>query len=494
MKLWHFYIINFTYFVDSLLIFNNIFMKIKFCGGAQYVTGSSHLITLDNGFKILLDCGLFQGRGDKTWEWNNHWYFNPSEIDCMILSHAHIDHCGRIPKLVKDGYKGPIHATHATRSLTAVMLMDSAKIQENDVEWYNEKIIRKKRKIKEPLREPLYTTDDIGPAMVKFEGHGYDNWISIHPDVQVLFRDAGHILGSASITLKINENGKESILGFTGDIGRPDRPILCDPMPMPEVDYLICESTYGDRQHEKTPEQSEEFLKIIHEACVVKKGKILIPAFSLGRTQEIIYMLDKMANQKLLPPIKVYVDSPLAINVTNIFLLHPECFDEDIAKYIHTDPNPFGFNNLFYVKDVETSKALNNAKEPCIIISASGMMNAGRSKHHLFNSVENPNNTILIVGYATPETPGGILRSGAKTIRIFDEEKVIRADVKIMDSFSGHGDRDEMLNFIINLKGHVKKIFLVHGELDVQSNFKQFLIDNDMGMIDIPSPGQEVSL
>ena len=469
-------------------------MKVRFCGAAQYVTGSSHLVILDNGFKILLDCGMFQGRSADTWQWNNHWYFDPADIDCMVLSHAHIDHCGRIPKLVKDGFKGPIHTTHATRSLCAIMLMDSAKIQETDVMWFNEKIIKKKRKGREPLREPLYTTDDIGPAMIKFEGHAYEVWHTIHPDVQVMFRDAGHILGSATVTLKIRENDKETILGFTGDIGRPDRPILRDPVPMPEVDYLICESTYGDRLHDKTPEQSQEFLDIIRETCVDKRGKLLIPAFSLGRTQEIIYMLDKMDNQKLLPPIKVYVDSPLAVNVTQIFELHPECFDDEINKYIRSNINPFGFNNLIYNKDVEKSKALNNTKEPCIIISAAGMMNAGRSKHHLFNCVDNPVNTILIVGYCTPETPGGVLRSGAKTIRLFDEEKAVRADIKIMDSFSGHGDRDEMYNFISNQKGHVKKIFLVHGELEVQTNFKKFLIEQGMGMIDIPSIGQEVNL
>ena len=469
-------------------------MHIKFCGAARYVTGSAHLITLDNGFKILLDCGLFQGKGEETWPKNNQWLFKPEEIDCLVLSHAHIDHCGRIPKLVKDGYKGPIHATHATRSLCAVMLMDSAKIQETDVAWYNDRIIKKKRKSRGPLREPLYTTDDIGPAMVRFEGHPYDKWQPIHPDVQVLFRDAGHILGSASVTLKIRENGKEIMLGFTGDIGRPDRPILRDPVPMPEVDYLICESTYGDRLHEKTPEQSDEFLAVIREACVDKKGKLLIPAFSLGRTQEIIYMLDKMATRKLLPPIKVYVDSPLAVNVTNIFQLHPECFDDEINRYIRTDPNPFGFNNLIYVKDVVSSKSINTSKEPCIIISAAGMMNAGRSKHHLFNSVDNPKNTILIVGYCSPETPGGILRSGAKTIRIFDEDKSVNASIRIMDSFSGHGDRDEMLKFISNQQGHVKKIFLVHGEPEVQDNFKTFLIEQGMGMVDIPTMGQEVLL
>jgi metallo-beta-lactamase family protein len=469
-------------------------MKIKFCGAAQFVTGSSHLIELEDGFKILLDCGLFQGKGSQIWDWNNEWYFKPSEIDCMVLSHAHIDHCGRIPKLVKDGYSGPIHSTHATRSLCAVMLLDSAKIQEMDVMWHNEKILKKRKKERQNLREPLYVSDDVGPAMMKFEGHPYDIWEQIHPNVQVQFRDAGHILGSASVTLKINENGKETIIGFTGDIGRPDRPILRDPIPMPEVDYLICESTYGDRLHESTPEQSDKFLEVIRHACLEKKGKLIIPAFSLGRTQEIVYMLDKMEHEGTLPPIKVYVDSPLAVNVTHIFSLHPECFDKDINDYIHSNNNPFGFNNLIYVKDLEESKALNVTQEPCIIISASGMMNAGRVKHHLFNNIENPKHTFLIVGYCSPDTPGGVLRSGAETITLFDEEKMVKAEVIIMDSFSAHGDKNEMYNFIANQKGKVKRIFLVHGEEETQVNFKHFLMEKGMGQIEIPTVGQEFVL
>lgn len=469
-------------------------MKVRFCGAAQFVTGSCHLIELEDGFKILLDCGLFQGKGPQIWDWNNHWYFKPSEINCVILSHAHIDHCGRLPKLVKDGYHGPIHSTHATRSLSAVMLLDSAKIQEMDVIWHNEKILKKRKKNQDKLREPLYTSDDVAPTMIRFEGHPYDVWEQVHDNAHVLFKDAGHILGSASVALKIVENGKETIIGFTGDIGRPDRPILRDPQPMPLVDYLICESTYGDREHESAPEQSAQFLEIIHEACVEKKGKLIIPAFSLGRTQEIVYMLDKMSDQGFLPKIKVYVDSPLAVNVTHIFGLHPECFDKEINDYLQHDSNPFGFNDLVYIKDVEDSKALNFINEPCIIISASGMMNAGRVKHHLYNNIENPKNTFLIVGYCSPETPGGILRSGATEIEIFDELKAVRAEVKIMDSFSAHGDKSEMLDFIKNQKGHVKKIFLVHGEPETQQNFKQFLIGEGMGMIDIPSPGQEVSI
>lgn len=468
-------------------------MKIKFCGAAQYVTGSSHLIELEDGFKILLDCGLFQGKGPNIWEWNNHWYFKPSEIDCLILSHAHIDHCGRIPKLVKDGYKGPIHATHATRSLCAVMLLDSAKIQEMDVQWHNEKMSKKLQKNK-ALRKPLYIGEDVGPAMIRFESHPYDVWEQIHPNVKVLFKDAGHILGSASITLKIVEQGKEITIGFTGDIGRPDRPILRDPQPMPPVDYLICESTYGDRLHEDGPEQSEQFLEVIKSTCVTNRGKLIIPAFSLGRTQEIVYMLDKLETSGLLPKIKVYVDSPLAVNVTQIFGLHPECFDQEITTYLLTDANPFGFNGLTYIKEVEGSKALNNSNEACIIISASGMMNAGRVKHHLFNHIENPKNTFLMVGYCSPETPGGILRSGAESIHLFSEEKKINARVVIMDSFSAHGDKNEMYDFIKNQIPSTKRVFLVHGEPDTQASFKDFLINKGFNAIDIPKPGAEFVL
>ncbi len=469
-------------------------MKIRFCGAAQFVTGSSHLLELDNGFKILLDCGMFQGKGANIWEWNNEWLFDPKEINCLILSHAHIDHCGMIPKLVKDGFKGQIYCTYATRSLASIMLLDSAKIQEMDVLWYNERIRKKRKKNKQQFRIPLYEGEDVGPAMTKFEGVAYDEWKKIHPDVEVIFKDAGHILGSASITLKIKENGKETMIGFTGDIGRPDRPILRDPVPMPNVDYLISESTYGDRLHEATPEQAEEFLEVIKDTCLRKKGKLIIPAFSLGRTQEIVYMLDKMESKGQLPPVKVYVDSPLAVNVTYIFSLHPECFDKEINAYIHTNSNPFGFDNLEYVKDVNKSKALNKSDEPCIIISASGMMNAGRVKHHLFNNIEDPKNTFLIVGYCTPETPGGILRSGAKTIQIFEEEKIVRADVKVMDSFSAHGDRDEMFDFIQNQKGKTKTLFLVHGEPETQIRYKSFLQEQGFGAIEIPARGQEFTL
>ncbi|MFZ1705157.1 MAG: MBL fold metallo-hydrolase [Saprospiraceae bacterium] len=469
-------------------------MKIKFCGAAKYVTGSCHLIELESGYKILLDCGLFQGRSEHVWNWNNEWLFDPSDIDCVILSHAHIDHSGRLPKLVKDGFRGRIVCTYATRSLCGAMLLDSAKIQEYDVMYFNEKILKKRKKELHKIRQPLYTEGDTMVAMSHFDGYAYQKWIKINPTVSCYFTDAGHILGSATVTLKINEFGKQTMIGFTGDIGRPNRPILKDPQPMPPVDYLICESTYGDRVHESTPAQTDHFLEVIKNTCIKKKGKLIIPAFSLGRTQELVYMLDQMENEGILPSIPIVVDSPLAVNVTAIYRDHPECFDKELHEYLLHDDNPFGFNRLKYVKEVNDSKSLNNTKNPMVIISASGMMNAGRVKHHLFNNIDNPNNTFLIVGYCTPETPGGQLRSGATSLRIFSEQKQVLADVEIMDSFSAHGDKNEMYHFIANQKSKVRKIFLVHGEEDTQQNFKNFLTTKGFQNVHIPSKNETVTL
>ncbi|HZV70151.1 MAG TPA: MBL fold metallo-hydrolase [Saprospiraceae bacterium] len=469
-------------------------MKIQFCGAARQVTGSCHLLTLDNGYKILLDCGLFQGSYNEDLVANSEFLFDPAEIDCVVLSHAHMDHSGRLPLLVKRGFKGKIHSTHATRSLCAIMLLDGAFIQEKDAEYFNKKHQDKQRKGEVKIQEPLYTTTDVDQTMDLFLGYPYDKWNQICDGVKVMYTDAGHILGSASVALEIEENGKKTIFGFTGDIGRPNRPILRDPHPMPDCDYLILESTYGDRKHESLPNEMERFLGVIRHTCLEKKGKLIIPAFSIGRTQEIVYMLDQASNAHLLPPIKVYVDSPLAVNATTVYGSHPECFDNELSKYILTDDNPFGFNDLIYIRDVEQSKALNTSKEPCIIISASGMMNAGRVKHHLANNISDNKNTILIVGYATPDTPGGILRAGATEIKLYGERKVVRAQIEIMDSFSAHGDRDEMKDFIQNQKAGVKKIFLVHGDLDVQQSWKNFLMQDGFGNIEIPEKGAVVEL
>ncbi len=466
-------------------------MKIKFCGAAREVTGSSHLITLEDNFKILLDCGLYQG-GDADEEdhpmedFNEKWQYNPKEIDCLILSHAHIDHSGRVPKLVADGFRGSIYATHATRDLCSIMLMDSGRIQESDAFYKN-----KHRKPDEPEKKPLYVVEDVRNALERFTSYNYEQWFQIHPKVRVLFRDAGHILGSATVTLEIKEGDRTIRFGFTGDIGRPHRPILGDPLPMPEVDYLICESTYGDREHESAPGEAEHLIHVVQHTCVEKRGKLIIPAFSVGRTQEIVYMLDQLHHAGKLPKVPVYVDSPLAINATEVFLNHPECFDHQLHQYMLENEDPFGFNGLHYIRSVEASKALNTSHNPCIIISASGMMNAGRVKHHLFNNMENHRNTFLMVGYCTPNTPGGRLRDGAKSLYLFGQNRQVLADVEIMDSFSAHGDRQEMLDFLRNQQKSLKKLWLVHGTMDRQEKWREYLTQNGFSNVEIPELGHE---
>ncbi|MCB0532562.1 MAG: MBL fold metallo-hydrolase [Lewinellaceae bacterium] len=469
-------------------------MKIKFCGAAREVTGSSHLITLDDGFQILLDCGLYQGgdeeeAGHRMEDFNRRWHFDPKKIDCLVLSHAHIDHTGRVPKLVADGFRGRIYATHATRDLCNIMLLDSAQIQEYDAAYQN-----KKHRKNEPEVQPLYVANDVRQAMRQFASYNYDQWFSIHPKVRVLYRDAGHILGSANVTLEIQENGRTIRLGFTGDIGRPHRPILEDPTPMPEVDYLICESTYGDREHESAPGEAQHLVRVVQHTCEEKKGKLIIPAFSVGRTQEIVYMLDKLHHAGQLPKVPVFVDSPLAVNATEVFVNHPECFDSEVHKYMLENEDPFGFNGLNYIRSVEGSKQLNNIHGPCIIISASGMMNAGRIRHHLFNNIENKRNTFLIVGYCAPQTPGGRLRDGAKSLYVFGQNLQVLADVEIMDSFSAHGDRREMLDFIRNQKDSVKKVWLVHGTIDRQEKWREYLMQHGFSNVAIPDLGDEESV
>lgn len=426
-------------------------------------------------------------------DFNEHWLFDPKDIDCLVLSHAHIDHTGRIPKLVKDGFSGPIYSTHATRSLTTIMLLDSALIQERDAAYHNEHRYQFHHERDRQEKTPLYNSEDVKRAMEKFAGFGYEQPFQVHPDVEVMFRDAGHILGSASVTLNIRQkDGSVVRLGFSGDVGRPNRPILRDPLPMLELDYLLCESTYGDSEHKAEPEETERFLQIIRRTCLEKKGKLIIPAFSIGRTQEIVYILDKLENAGKLPRVPVYVDSPLAVNATMIFGSHPECYDEDMSTYILKDENPFGFNSLTYIKEVEQSKRLNTSTEPCIIISSSGMANAGRVKHHLFNNIGNPKNTVLIVGYCSPQTPGGQLREGAPELNLFGERKPVRCEVEVMDSFSAHGDRKEIAQFIANQKGRVKKIFLVHGEYEKQVSFRTYLEKLGFHDIGIPKLGEEV--
>lgn len=468
-------------------------MKLKFCGAAETVTGSSHLITLNNGYKILLDCGLYQGHENAYKDFNYNWAFNPAEIDVLVLSHAHIDHCGRIPKLVADGFKGDIIATHATRNLAGIMLLDSAFIQEKDIKYINKRRVKKGEK----EIEALYTISEAKKSLESFIGIAYNKWFKINKNLSILLKDAGHILGSASITLKIKQqDGNYKFIGFSGDIGRPERPILRDPQQMPQLDFLIMESTYGGQVHGSMPNDKNDLLAVIKKACVENKGKLIIPAFSVGRTQEIVYMLDQLETEGLLPTnIPVFVDSPLAVDATEIFIMHPECYDFDLLEYMSQDPNPFGFKKLKYIRKVEDSKAINEVKGAAIIISASGMMSAGRVKHHISNNIEDKNNTILVVGYCAYGTLGRKISDGEKEVRIFGEKKKVNANVVIMDSFSAHGDNNEMLDFIDNQdRNQLKNIFLVHGENDRQELFKESLENKGFKHITIPKLKEEFDL
>lgn len=467
-------------------------MKFTFCGAARTVTGSCHLLSMDNNRKVLFDCGLYQGRELDLKNFNESWKFEPEEIDYLVLSHAHIDHAGRIPKLVKDGFRGPIYCTYATRDLAAIMLMDSAFIQERDAEWRNK--WNRKKGIKEKI-EPLYSIEDVEMAMDMFIAVGYNKPIKTIDGSVLTFKDAGHILGSASVHLQVTNKGKRYSLGFTGDIGRPERPILRDPQPMDQVDYLICESTYGSKFHEDSPNEKLGLLNIIKETCELNKGKLIIPAFSVGRTQEIVYMIDQLHTEGRLPKIPIYVDSPLSINATSVFKAHPECYDSDILRYMQSDPNPFGFNSLHYIRDVEASKRLNDKEGPCVIISASGMATAGRIVHHIYNNIENARNTILIVGYCADGSLGARLAKGKKEVKIFGQSKQVKATVKTMHSFSAHGDQKEMIDFIDNQdRKKLKKIFLVHGDYNRQKEFSEALSENRFKSIEIPQLGESFSL
>lgn len=467
-------------------------MDLRFCGAAREVTGSSHLLTLDDGFTILLDCGMYQGNNAAMHDFNENWLFHPEKIDCVVLSHAHIDHSGRLPKLYKDGFRGPIYNTAATQSLCTIMLMDSAKIQEQDAADYHK--VHKRHQKKGRVREPLYTQKDVVGVMRQFTGIPYHRWSRIHPDVELYFRDAGHILGSANVTLRIKRKNEHLLIGFTGDIGRKGRPILRDPQPMQPVDYLICESTYGDRLHEEKPAEEERFLRILKETCIENKGKLIIPAFSIGKTQELLYMMNMLQINGRLPEIPVFVDSPLSTGATEIYALHPECYDQELLEFLITDANPFGFRNLTFTRSVQASKSLNERKDPCVIISASGMMNAGRIQHHIANNIEDARNTFLIVGFCAPGTQGHYLRNGSDKVRVFDKWWDVHARIEIMDSFSAHADRDEMREFLTPHYEKTRELFLVHGLYEVQKKFAANLQEDGFKNVEIPSLDEKFTI
>ncbi|MDQ3111186.1 MAG: MBL fold metallo-hydrolase [Bacteroidota bacterium] len=457
-------------------------MHIKFMGAARNVTGSRHLIYC-NTKNILLDCGMFQDKVSKGEGLNENFGFDPAIIDYVILSHAHIDHAGCLPRLVKEGFRGPIFATPATIDLCAVMLADSARIQESDVKYKNKRLLSQGKK---PLK-PLYTERDTEETMRLFVAVEYNTPHTIEPGIRFLFTDAGHIIGSAAIHLELTEKDETKYITFTGDIGRYHDLILKEPQKFPQADYIICESTYGDRLHEELGDAAKKLLEIVKHTCLDKKGKLIIPAFSLGRTQEIVYTLDRMHTNGLLPHIPIYVDSPLSTSATDIMRKYSYEFNDDIQEYMRKDPNPFGFRELRFIREVEDSKALTRSNEPCIIISASGMADAGRIKHHLRNNIGDERNTVLMVGYCSPYSLGRQLMDGAKEVKIFGELHSVIAEVISLQAYSAHADYKEMLRFLeCQDPRKIKRIFLVHGEIEVQEVWRKKLIEAGFKDVVIP--------
>ena len=458
-------------------------MKIAFHGAARTVTGSKHLITLKNGKHILLDCGLFQGMGRETDALNSEFGFDAATVDCLVLSHAHIDHCGLIPKLVKDGFKGIIFATPATKELGGILLEDSAEIQRDDTRFIN------KRRAKQglPPYEPLYDLEDAARAMDLFQTVNYGVWTKIEEGAEVLFTDAGHIIGSAAVHLRIVENDKTTHITFSGDVGRYNDAILRSPEVFPQADYILLESTYGNRLHDEVHGTSDSLLQWIQKTCIEKKGKLIIPAFSVGRTQEILFFLNQLEFENRLPKVPVYVDSPLSREATEVLKGYPLYFNKRIRKIMESDKDPFDFNGLTFIKTVEESKRLNDLPQPCVIISASGMADAGRVKHHIMNNINNIKNTILLVGYCEPRSLGGRLVNGAKEVKIYGEMYKVIAEVGQIRSMSAHGDYDDLCQFIAcQDPSQVKTLFLVHGDYDVQQEFAERL--KHKGYTDIVIP------
>lgn len=468
-------------------------MTIQFLGAANEVTGSKHLITTRSGKRILLDCGMYQGKGMETDAANRDLGFDPKTIDCVVLSHAHIDHSGLLPYIYKLGFRGDIISTPATRDLCAIMLQDTAFIQAQDIRWYNKKMDR----LHKPKVQPLYDNNHVERCMQHFVTVGYGRRYRLFDGVYLTFTNSGHMLGSAVCSFEIEENGEVKRIAYTGDIGRAKSHILCSPQPFPQCDYLICESTYGDRLHDDALVSEEELLGVVDSTCVYKKGKLLIPSFSVGRTQEIVYVLNKLYNDGRLPHIPVYVDSPLSVNATHIFRMFLGELNEEVQDDLRFDDDPFGFNTLRYITDIRESKALNHNPNPCIIISASGMLEAGRIKHHVANHISDPSTTILIVGYCTPTSLGARIQNpDLKWISIFGFDHKIKAQVSKIEGFSGHGDYKEMIDYLtrsVNVE-EVRRTFIVHGELAAQETYKDHLYEAGFRNIEHPEKGYMVHL
>jgi metallo-beta-lactamase family protein len=447
-------------------------MKISFHGAARTVTGSKHLVHLDNGKNFLLDCGLFQGMGRDTDAYNAEFGFDAKTVDFVILSHAHIDHTGLLPKLAAEGFRGKIYCTPATKALTEILLEDSAMIQRDDAKFKNKRLAREGM----PQVEPLYTMDDVNLLLPMLQSVEYDKPYTISEQVELLFTEAGHIIGSAAVNLKIKENNTIQTLTFSGDIGRYRDLILRSPATFPTADFILIESTYGDKLHDLIHSTPDDLLKWIELTCVQQKGNLIIPAFSVGRTQEILFELNQLSIEKRLPHIPVYVDSPLSIEATEMLKKFPKYYNKKIQRILEVDDDPFDFEGLRYIKSVQESKALNEDMHPKVIISASGMADAGRVKHHIKNNISSEKNTILIVGYCEPRSLGGRLMNGATEVRIYGEPFEVRCKIGVIQSMSAHGDYEDLMQFLACQNPEtVKQVYIVHGEPAVQDHFAERL-------------------
>ena len=462
-------------------------MKLKFFGAAKTVTGSKHLIELWDNTRVLLDCGMYQGLGKETYPLNAEEPFDPTSINAVVLSHAHIDHSGLLPKLVKDGFNGPIYATAATFALCEIMLKDSAFIQEADVRFSNKRHNRPESE----AYEPLYKMKDVEDTLDLFEVIEEEKWFDVAQGVKAEFIPNGHILGSAAVYLEIDEIKEKTTLLYTGDIGRYNTALIKNPIQPPQADIVICESTYGDRLHNQSIDAEQELLSAVLKTIKEKKGKLIIPAFSLGRTQEVVFALNKLDLYGLLPKVKVYVDSPLAIDATLITKQFSHLLNKEVQRFVKDRPDPFGFGRLTYVKKKEHSQKINESKEPCIIISASGMADAGRVKHHIYHNIENPKNSILFVGYAEPSSLAGKLQHGDEKVTIFGDEKEVKAEIFKIESLSAHADYEEIFSYLSNQNPNKTSAFyLVHGDEKVIVKFKERLSERGYRHIFIPAMGE----
>lgn len=464
-------------------------MRLTFWGAAREVTGSMHLVETGST-ALLLDCGSKQGHRAEANERNSHLPFDARTIDAVLLSHAHIDHCGNLPTLTKNGFTGDIIATSATTDLARIMLLDSAKIQEQDAAYLNKKRVLRG----EDLIEPIYTRQDAEEAIRAFEGRSYDFWFQLpRTNIRVEFLDAGHILGSAITILQVHEGDRTIRLGFTGDLGVKDKLILRDPTPAPPLDYLIIEGTYGDRDHVSRTDSEAELGRIIAETAA-RGGKTIIPAFALDRTQEIVYSIHRLILNGAIKPLPVFVDSPLAIDATDIYRMHPEVFDKETDAFMEKHEDPFGFRQLTYTRDVEASKAINNLVGPAVIIASNGMVEAGRVLHHMKNNIEDPRNSVVFVGYQAENTLGRRIMDGAKRIRIFGDEYNVAAQIGRAEGFSGHADRNGLLDWVRPIARDLKGVFVVHAEEKSATTFVQALRGLGIENAIAPTYGQQVNL